>query len=363
MKPFIPQPLPIDSVQWEAIIELMGKANRELARYDGLLLSVPNPHVLLAPLRTQEAVLSSKIEGTQATLEEVLDYDAGSQKQTEKRDDIGEVVNYRWALNYAIKEMEDKPITLNMLRNIHDRLLQGVRGENKDRGNFRRIQNWIGSAGSGMEQARFVPPTVPKMTEGLHNWELYIHSNDKDFLVQLAVIHAQFEILHPFLDGNGRMGRMLVPLFLYYKQVIHQPVFYLSDYLEMKRQAYYDGLKNITDSGNWTEWISFFLTALTEQAKKNSEKVKAMLGLYNEMKQKIVDSTHSQFGIKIIDYLFSYPVFNTTAFLESTSIPKATGARILNALTEAAIIQLREKGGARKPSVYVFRDILRIVNK
>ncbi|MFB9865637.1 Fic family protein [Rufibacter immobilis] len=363
MLPFVPDALPLSSLDWGALIDLMGTANREIARYDGLLQSIPNPRVLLAPLRTQEAVLSSKIEGTQATLEEVLEFDASPQKNFERRDDIAEVINYRKALAYANEEMETRPISLNMIRRVHSLLLEGVRGENKDKGNFRKIQNWIGSHGSDQSQARYVPPTVPVMMDALDKWEKYIHEDEKDFLVQLAIIHAQFEIIHPFLDGNGRIGRILIPLFLYHKEVIHQPVFYLSHYLETNRQQYYDALKSISDTGQWTQWIRFFLQGLIEQSKRNSEKTKNILALYDEMKLRVVNSTHSQFAIQTIDCLFKQPVFNTAQFIESTGMPRASASRILNTLTEEGIILQFEKGAGRKPSIFAFRDILTIVNK
>lgn len=259
--------------------------------------------------------------------------------------------------------METHAISLNMVWRIHNLLLEGVRGENKNRGNFRRIQNWIGSHGSAQEQARYVPPTVPTMTEALDKWEKYIHEDEKDFLVQLAIIHAQFEIIHPFLDGNGRIGRIIISLFLFHKQVIHQPVFYLSHYLETNRQQYYDALKSISDTGEWTFWIRFFLKGLIEQSKRNSEKTRSILALYDEMKLRVVNSTHSQFAIQTIDCLFKQPVFNTAQFLESTAMPRASANRILNTLTEEGIILQVEKGTGRKPSIFAFRDILRIVNQ
>ncbi|MGB6038127.1 MAG: Fic/DOC family N-terminal domain-containing protein, partial [Cryomorphaceae bacterium] len=252
MKPYKPQPLPLQNIEWEAFLELMGKANRYIARYDGLLQSIINPDVLLSPLRTREAVLSSKIEGTQATLEEVLEFEADALRSESKKGDIHEVINYRVALMLGRERMAQRPLSLNVIREIHEILMLGVRGESKDPGNFRRIQNWIGSPGCTMEQARFVPPTVPDMVEGLYDWEKYLHLDEKDVMVQLAIVHAQFEILHPFMDGNGRIGRILIPLFLFHKEIIHQPVFYMSQYLETNRQAYYDALKSITDSNNWT---------------------------------------------------------------------------------------------------------------
>lgn len=207
MKPFTPEKLPIKDIDWEGLIPVLGKANRALAKYDGALYGLPNPEVLLSPLTTQEAVLSSRIEGTQATLGEVLKFDAGEEPQQEsKRLDIQEIVNYRRALRVAEAELQSRPFNLNLLLHLHDLLLDSVRGRNKARGQFRKHQNWIGAPGSTVESADFVPPAPEILPEYLDNWEKYYHLDRPDPLVQLAIIHAQFEILHPFLDGNGRLG-------------------------------------------------------------------------------------------------------------------------------------------------------------
>lgn len=219
MKPFTPEKLPIKDIDWEGLIPVLGKANRALAKYDGALYGLPNPEVLLSPLTTQEAVLSSRIEGTQATLGEVLKYDAGEEPQQEsKRLDIQEIVNYRHALKVAQEELKTRPFNLNLLLQLHELLLDSARGRNKARGQFRRRQNWIGAPGSTVESADFVPPAPEVLPEHLDNWEKYYHLDRPDPLVQLAILHAQFEILHPFLDGNGRLGRLIVPIFLYEKR-------------------------------------------------------------------------------------------------------------------------------------------------
>jgi len=364
MNPFQPHSLPIKNIKWEDLIDLMGKANRYVARYDGLLQSIINPDVLLSPLRTQEAVLSSKIEGTQATLEEVLEFEADqSTKKVSKKGDISEVINYRVALKKGRQLMENRPLTLNLIREMHCILMEGVRGESKDPGNFRRVQNYIGVPGSKQEDARFVPPTVPIMTEALDKWEKYIHSDDKDVLVQLAIIHAQFEIIHPFLDGNGRMGRILIPLFLYHKKIIQEPVFYLSEYLELRRDDYYDALKSITDSGEWTNWIRFFLKAIIVQAEKNISQTREIIELYESTKLEVAASTHSQFAIHCLDSIFIKPVFTSRNFSGESGLKKASVNRLLNLLVEHDIIQIGQKGSGRKPTIYVFRKLLRIVNK
>lgn len=362
MNPYQPQPLPLKNIDWDQLIDLMGKANRYIARYDGLLQSVINPDVLLSPLRTQEAVLSSKIEGTQATLEEVLEYEADEHADDYIKGDIFEVLNYRIALKQGRDSMKERPLTLNTIKKMHAVLMWGVRGDSKDPGNFRRIQNFIGSPGSTIENARFVPPSVPVMLEALDNWEKYIHIEDKDVLVQLAIVHAQFEIIHPFLDGNGRMGRILIPLFLYHKEIIQEPVFYLSDYLESHRSDYYDALKEITDSGQWTNWIRFFLNAIVVQAEKNIKKTREIINLYETVKREIVDSTHSQFAIQCLDSLFIQPIFSSRNFEKNSNIPRSSVARLLSTLVDNGIIAIAQKGAGRKPTTYAFRRLLKIVN-
>ena len=362
MKPYVPLPLPPAHLEWEALLDLMGAANRHIARYDGLLHSVVNPNLLLAPLRTQEAVLSSKIEGTQATLEQVMAYEGSPQVPEGPLADIQEVINYRNALTYARDQLATLPLSLRLVRNTHRILLQGTRGAHSDPGNFRRSQNWIGAPGSTLATARFVPPDVPTMQAGLHNWEQYLHYDEKDTMVQLAIVHAQFEILHPFIDGNGRIGRILIPLFLFHKDIIHQPVFYMSQYLESNRAAYYDALKHITDSGSWTQWIRFFLTGVIQQAKTNTEQLRQITDLYEETKLLIAQTTRSQWAIQCLDYLFARPIFNTTDFNNSAQVPKTSAARLLKTMEAQGIIAVVNKGAGRSPAQYAFLPLLHIIN-
>lgn len=363
LKPYDPQKLPVKNLDWPEFIDLVGKTNRYIARYDGLLQSIVNPEVLLFPLRTQEAVLSSKIEGTQATLEEVMEFEAGALQSEKNKGDIYEVLNYRMALLEGRQRMSLRPLSLNDILKIHEILLQGVRGESKAPGSFRKIQNWIGAPGSSMEQARYVPPAVPDMMEGLYNWENYLHEDEKDVLVQLAIVHAQFEILHPFIDGNGRIGRILIPLFLYHKEIIHQPIFYMSQYLENNRQEYYDALKSITDTGRWEFWIRFFLSGMVQQAEKNIRQTWEIIALYDEMKGIMAEKTHSQWAIQCLDYIFTQPIFNTRDLNRSSNVPKTSAARLLKAMEENDILECVRRGVGRRPSLFAFRKLLNIINQ
>jgi Fic family protein len=360
MKPFTPHSLPVKNLAWENFIPLIAEANRELARYDGLLQSIPNTETILSPLTTQEAVLSSKIEGTQASLEEVLEFEAKKNKNIPKYEDIEEVINYRKTLDEASEKIKESlPISLRLIRDMHRRLLQGVRGANSDRGNFRRIQNWIGKPGSTIETARFVPPPPNELMQHLDNFEKYVHYDEKDRIVQLAFIHAQFEIIHPFLDGNGRIGRLLIPLFLFEKGILSKPLFYISAYFESDRETYYDKLLEITKTGNWNKWIDYFLTAVKEQAKKNIILAKEILALYNSLKQEIVDLTHSQYSMQILDFIFYKPVFSSSDFIGSLKIDRKSASRILNKL-DKNVIELQERSSGTKPAVYNFKRLLEI---
>jgi Fic family protein len=358
MRPCVPQKLPLENLGWAKYIRLIGQANAELARYDGILQGIVNPEVLLSPLSTQEAVLSSRIEGTQASLEEVLEYEAAEEAEPERTDDIREVLNYRRAMRQAIVYLQKRPVCLDLLKKVHDTLMDNVRGQERGRGRFRGVQNWIGRTGSTIETARFVPPEPVAMTESLSNWEKYIHFDEQDRLVQLAVIHGQFEIVHPFTDGNGRVGRMIIPLVLYEHKLLSSPMFYLSAYLEQHREIYYERLLGITARGEWDEWVLFFLTAVTEQAKQNTAKAKAILGLYDRMKLEMPEIVPTQFTVQALDAIFDRPVFKTTEFIERSKIPKPSAMRILRALQEHGFLTPIRRGSGRRAAILMFRKLI-----
>jgi Fic family protein len=363
MKPYIPQPLPLSNqIDWVNLVNLISRACYALAKYEGILHGVVNPLLLLSPLTTKEAVISSKIEGTQATLEEVLEYEASASGKIERHEDIQEIINYRQALAYSIEKIEKKPISLNLIKAIHFGLLDSVRGRDKARGEFRTIQNWIGAPGTPIEKATFIPPPPEAVYPAMNNLEPYIHYDEKDRIVQLAIIHAQFEMIHPFIDGNGRVGRILIPLFLVEKQLLKNPVFYISSYLDEKREIYYDRLNNVSKNGDWNGWISFFLEAVEAQAKKNTIAVQSVLNLYEEMKGMIVKYTKSQFAIRALDAIFEKPIFTTTQFITRSSIPKASAMRMISKLKEENIlINIREAKG-RRPALIVFDKLMDIIN-
>ena len=362
MKPFIPQTLPLKDIDWAILVPLIGSANASLARYDGMLQSIVNPDVILSPLTTEEAVLSSRIEGTQISIEEVMEFEADPNERIEpsKYSDIKEIVNYRFAIDAAIEKLKKRPLCLNLFKELHKILLDSVRGKNKAPGEFRRVQNFVGPPGCSIEEATFVPPSPELIGPALDNWEKYLHYDEKDKLVQLAVAKAQFEIIHPFLDGNGRIGRMLIPVFLFEKGLLSSPMFYLSAYLEKERDVYYQRLQDISKTGAWNRWISFFLTAIIEQAESNIKKVNLILDLYEKMKKEVPRITHSQYAIQAIDTMFSRPIFKSTDFIKRSGIPKGTAIRILNTLRkEEIILDLRPKKGSRGATM-VFFELMKL---
>lgn len=361
MQPFIPHELPIKNLDWSEFVSLIGEANRELAKFDSLLNSIPEPDILLSPLTTNEAVLSSRIEGTQATLEDVYKFEAIPKEKMKKYDDIQEIINYRRAIYEASEKLNKFPLGSRLIREIHKTLLSGARGKSKTPGQFRTGQVYIGQMGTDIESAAFVPPEPQIISEHFSNFEKYIHFNEKDVLVQLAVVHAQFEIIHPFWDGNGRTGRIIMPLFLYYKKIINSPNFYLSEYFEKDRDSYNSGLNSISKTGKWEEWIAYFLNAIIVQSAINRKKVESILTLYRDMMDSIQNIIHSQYTHKVVDFIFSYPWFDTKKFREQSKVPRSVTARILRLLTEKSILGLVQKGKGSRSSLYVFPALIKII--
>lgn len=363
MKPYEPRALPIDDIDWLAHVTMVGRANAALARYDGMIQNIVNPAVLLSPLTTQEAVLSSRIEGTQASMEEVLRFEADPNEPIEptRESDIKEILNYRLAMVHAKKMMKERPFCINLLKELHTILLDSVRGRDKARGQFRKSQNFIGLPGEPIERASFVPPIWEKIESSMKAWEAYCHSDEKDRLVQLAIIKAQFELIHPFLDGNGRLGRMLIPLFLFEKGLLSAPVFYLSAYLEKNREVYYQKLQALSSDNDWNGWVAFFLKALEEQAVENTAKTKSIISLYEKMKREIPNAVKSQYAVAAIDALFARPIFQSKHFISYSKIPKYSAWRILRGLKEKGIINEIRPGKGRRPAVVVFSKLIRII--
>ena len=347
-------------LDWPKLIPLIGPASAAVARYDGMLAAVPNSSVLLSPLTTQEAVLSSRIEGTQATMGEVLEFEAGQEPHSPaRRDDIHEVLNYRTAVRLAEDALKSQQLSQQVIRNAHSALLAGVRGEGKSPGEYRHIPNWIGPPGCTIEEATFVPIMAEKLQDAMSAWEHYIHRNDTpDRLVQLAILHA--ESLHPFLDGNGRLGRMLVPLFLWQCNLIRAPMFYISAYFEARRDMYYEGLLDVSRNDNWTGWCRFFLEAVRVQAEDNLTKAQNIIDLYDSMKGRVMDLTHSRYSIRALDWIFERPIFRIADFVTGTSIPERTARRLLDLLCKGNVLKVVAPNRGRRTAVLAFPDLLNL---
>ena len=353
---------PEERLDWSVLIPLIGPATEAVARYDGVLAAIPNPNVLLAPLTTQEAVLSSRIEGTQATMGEVLEFEAlNGMTSSERHDDIQEILNYRAAMREAEQMLDKLPLSQRVICGAHKVLLSGVRGHGKAPGEYRRIPNWIGPPGCSMEEARFVPSSAETLAEAMSDWEHYIHQDAPDRLVQLAILHAEFEAIHPFLDGNGRLGRMLVPLFLWQRGVIGHPMFYISAYFEAHRDAYYEKLLAVSRDDDWTGWCQFFLKAVQIQAEDNLTKAKGILDLYDNLKSRVAELTRSHYAIRALDWIFERPIFRSTDFVTTANIPESTARRFLDVLHRGEILKIIATGHGRRPAILCFPDLLKIV--
>lgn len=359
MKPCVPAKLPINRIDWERFVTLISQASRYLAEYNTTLRNIPNAALLLTPLTKQEAVLSSRIEGTITTVVEVLTYEA--EERAEKNDDIQEVVNYSRAIFDAVSWLQDRELSFFLIKNIHTVLLDSTRGNERNPGKIRETQNYVGRKGTSIELARFIPPAPELVQEYLENLVEYIKADDRDLIVQVSIVHAQFEIIHPFDDGNGRVGRILIPLFLFKKGLLDYPTFYISEYLEAHRKEYYDRLLRITENKDWEGWIEFFLKAVIQQSKKNIGQANEIMQLYEKTKERVYECTKSQFVVKIIDALFNFPVFNTAKFTIDSGIPRPSVNRLLKELADSKIIRLFKEARGRIPAIYVFPKLLEIV--
>lgn len=363
MQPYIPENLPIQDLDKSALFSAVGEANAALAHYDGLLMGILNPAIMLSPLTNQEAVLSSKIEGTQATVEEVFEHEAGQEYDDEKEEDIQEILNYRKALMLAKTSVSERPIRLNLIRELHRLLMDSVRGKDKEPGKFRKDQNWIGTPGSSIEEASYVPPSPLQLMDHLQAWETYLNGKDIDLIVQTAIVHAQFELLHPFKDGNGRIGRLLIPLFLFNKGGLSSPMFYLSAYLESHRDEYYARLRAISQERDWTNWCLFFLKAVTEQAKQNNETMREIIKLYESTKLQLREISNSPNTALLIDALFDRPIFTATDIARRTGVPKPTMHKLLNSLLEEGILDTIRPAAGSRAAILTFSELLNTLER
>ena len=299
---FIPAPLPPDpAVKLDTeLLKLLSEADQALGRLGGITSILPNPNLFVAMFVRNEAVLSSQIEGTQSTLDDLLLFEVDEEGDDLPKD-VGEVVNYVNAMNYGLERLKELPLCLRLVKEIHGRLLQGVRGGEKTPGEFRKTQNWIGPAGCNLNTALYVPPPVHEMLPALDNLEKFLHDQSLPILIHCALAHAQFETIHPFIDGNGRVGRLLITFLLCHRDVLHRPLLYLSSYLKANRTEYYDRLMAIRISGDWEGWVKFFLRGVAEVSQAASITARKILELRKQHQQRIRVQP-------LLDYLFEQPL-------------------------------------------------------
>ena len=319
--------------------------------------------LLISPILSQEAVLSSKLEGTHATLEDLLNYQAGNYVEVQQ-DEIKEIQNYREALTYALNTLsiidEDNndskklPLSTRIIKEMHKILLDNVRGSTKRPGEFKRNQNYIGTR----NEILFTPVPPELTNEYMSNLENYIHMDEISLIIQSAIIHAQFEMIHPFEDGNGRIGRLLIPLFLYYRKALPIPTFYMSSFFEKDRSLYISNLSNISKNNDWESWIKYYLTGVIISADENSIKAKDIFELYNYLKDEKMIQLNTKNYIKILDFLFQYPIFTVPQISKKLDIPNRTIYRYLNKLVELDILNTSDSD---RNKTYYFLSLLRII--
>jgi len=361
---FIPKPLPPDpSIKYgDELQTLLSKADRAIARLDGIVTVLPNPELFIAMYVKKEALLSSQIEGTQASLEGVLEFEA----EMKPRDDIKqvkEVVNYIKALEYGIKHVQSARANAQLFREIHRILIQGTRGSKKSLGEFRRIQNWIGPAGANVFEAHFVPPPPERILAGMANLEEFFNRDDHmPPLVKCALIHAQFETIHPFVDGNGRIGRLLITFYLVAKKILSRPLLYLSYFLKKNRAEYYERLMQVRLNGDWESWVAFFLKGVDEVSQEACATAGQMITLKQEMIDRLYQNHFSSiYAVKLIDLLFAKPIIDVKAVTDEFKISKESGNEIVKRFQQLGI--LREVTGKQRYKKYLFHEYTAIISR
>jgi Fic family protein len=336
---FIPAPLPPEpplAIDGE-LLRLLSDADRALARLDAISTMLPNPDLFVAMYVRQEAVLSSQIEGTQSTLEDVLAFEANATHNKAPKD-VEEVVNYVRAMNHGLRRLPEFPLSLRLLREIHKELMHNVRGSERTPGEFRTSQNWIGAPGSTLMNAAFVPPPPHALMQCLGDFEKFIHEHKSDtpLLIQCGLAHAQFETIHPFLDGNGRVGRLLIALMLCEAKAMTRPLLYLSHYLKAHRAEYYDRLTAIRERGDWEGWLGFFLRGVAEVSEQACATARSIIALREAQRAKFASNANA---LKLIDSLFEKPIVNVKQCSEVLNVSYVTANALVAKLEKAGVLK------------------------
>ena len=357
---FVPAPLPPEpSLELEgALAVLLADASVALGRLDGILGILPNPDLFVAMYVRQEAVLSSQIEGTQASLADVLRFEADHDEPPRVKD-VEEVVNYVRAMNHGLTRLPELPLSLRLIREIHEKLMTGVRGEHLEPGEFRRTQNWVGPGGCQLKDASFVPPPPDQLLEVLGQLESFLHDRALPPLIHAGLAHAQFETIHPFLDGNGRVGRLLITVLLRERRVLSKPLLYLSVYLKQHRAQYYDRLQAVRIDGDWEGWILFFLKGVLDVAETAHETAKRILALRRQHQQKLhLEKKSSANLLRALDLLFEQPIQTAAGLAEKLAVSYPTANGLLSRLQELQILE--ESTGFRRNRKFAYEPYLRL---
>lgn len=361
-KAFIPTPLPPKpSVKLDSDLQvLLSQADRALSRLDGISYILPNPDLFVAMYVKKEAVLSSQIEGTQASLVDVLEFEAGA-KALEKVHDVAEVVNYVKAMNYGLERLKELPMSLRLMKEIHEVLLKDVRGSDKTPGEFRKTQNWIGPPGYSLRDATFVPPPPDNVVGAMGDLERFIHTRSPmPPLVKSALIHYQFETIHPFLDGNGRIGRLLITFHLCWENILSRPLLYLSYFFKRNREEYYDRLNTVRENDDFEGWVKFFLKGVVEVSEQAALTAQRVMALQKSDTDRLLKAgVASPHAVILLDKLFSFPIITVPEVKKMLGTTYETANSLVKRFEKAGI--LRETTGKRRNRLYAYAGFLEII--
>jgi len=362
MKPYRLAPLPPKELEYdERLLIKVAEARGQLGVLAGRIRHI-NEDLLVAPLLTKEAVLSSKIEGTQASIEDVFRFDAASKQDQESdaQSDEQEIANYRQAMRFAVSQLNNRPLGETAIQSLHSILLKSVRGKQRDPGNYRRMQVYIGPQGTTIEQATYVPPIASEVPGLMNNLVKYIHLDDVEPLIQIGVSHYQFEAIHPFMDGNGRIGRLLIALLLYEKGILAYPVLYISEYFEKNRKEYYRLLNEVTEGDGWVAWLTFFLDGVIKQSKHAQNTVDQILALYERLKIKAI-KMGSPYAVEFLDTIFESPVVTYSRLREKLSAKSPqTVFNLVDKFVKGRVLFALE-GQKSRGQMYIFTDLLKLL--
>jgi Fic family protein len=355
---------PPENLDYSKLMNELLNATDALARYDQMLKNMHNSEIFLAPLRNQEAVISSRMEGTISTMDEILKLEADNPDDPtlaqNYRSEAIETILYQRALLNAQRALDDGyELSISMIRTIHQQLLSFGRGASKAPGEFKSEQNFI--ADKLKKNILFIPISPEKLQEGLESLFEYTTSSSHPALVKAAIMHVEFEALHPFKDGNGRIGRMLITLWLWSSGLISAPHFYISGFMEEHKDEYIDRMRKVSEEGDWEAWCSFFLSAVEQQAIRNLEIAEKIRALYEEMKNTFADLLSSKYSVNALDYVFTNPVFRNNRFTSKSGIPTPTAARFTRLLVDNELIRTIEESAGRRPALYSFEPLMELV--